>query len=168
MEMAVRELVHTLESMQQMYEALRTIAQQKKDHIMKNEIQDLTACMAQETKLLKSLTEHEAAVKSASTRIQRDLGLRPKLKIALSEIIKLISNPTDKQELMRLQAGIVNNADLLRKENELNQQLILQSLDYVNFSLDVMYGEPEEEVVYKKPNITPDSVKRSAQFDTRG
>ena len=165
--MAFRELVQTLESMQHMYETLHQLAEKKKVHIMKNEVSELTACLSQESKLLKSLTEHEAAVRSAATRLQRDMGLRPKLKITISEIVKLIFNPNDKQELMKLQADIATTTDKLRRANELNQQLIQQSLEFVGFSLDVIYGEPEEEVVYKKPTTAPGGVKRTGQFDTR-
>lgn len=165
--MAFRELVQTLKSMQQMYEALHQLAEKKKNYIIKNEVSELTACLSQESKLLKSLTEHETTVRSATTRLQRDMGLRPKLKITISEIVKLIFNPNDKQELMKLQANITAATEKLRKANELNQQLIQQSLEFVGFSLDVIYGEPEEEVVYKKPTMAPGGVKRAGQFDTR-
>lgn len=165
--MAFRELVQTLESMQHMYEELHQLAEKKKNFIIKNEVSELTACLSQESKLLKSLAEHETKVRSAATRLQREMGLRPKLKIAISEIVKLIFNPNEKQELMKLQAGIAAAADKVRKANDHNQQLVVQSLEFVNFSLDVMYGEPEEEAVYKKPTTAPGTVKRTGLFDSR-
>ncbi len=164
--MAFRELVDTLESMLQIYNTLYHISTQKKEHIIHNQITELTTCMSQETKLLKLITEYEATVRSASVRLQRELGVRPKLKITLSEIGKMVFNPNDKQELTKLQGELVTVVDKLKKANELNQQLLQQSIEYVGFSLDVMYGAPDEEVVYKKPTLQPQGQKRTGLFDT--
>src|SRR5690606_25996773 len=128
------------------YKALLKIALQKKDHIVQNEITDLTACISQESKLLKLISEHETTVRSVSVRLQRELGVRPKLKITLSEIGKMVFNPNDKQELAKLQSELALVVDQLKKANELNQQLLQQSIEFVGFSLDVMYGAPDEEV----------------------
>lgn len=165
--MAFRELVQTLESMLLIYNTLLKIALQKKDHIIQNEITELTACNSQESKLLKLISEHEATVRSASIRLQRELGVRPKLKITLSEIVKMVFNPNDKQELTKLQSDLALAVDQLKKANELNQQLLQQSIEFVGFSLDVMYGVPDEEVVYKKPTTQVSSQKRTGIFDTR-
>ncbi len=164
---AFRELIETLESMLHIYKALGVIALEKKDHIIQNRVTELTSCTAKETKLLKEISELDAAVRSASIRLQRDLGFRPKIKMTLTELGKLVFQADEKQELAALQTELAEAADRLRKANELNQQLLQQSIEFVSFSLDVMYGAPDEEVVYKKPTLQPQGQKRNGLFDTR-
>jgi flagellar biosynthesis/type III secretory pathway chaperone len=164
---AFRELIETLGSMLELYKALNSIAIRKKDQIIHNNIQELTASQLQESKLLKLLAECEPNARSAMIKVQRDLGVRPKLKITLTEIGKMIYNPSDRQELTRYREELDQVLTDLRSRNGLNQQLLQQAMEYNEFSLDVMFGAPDEEVVYKKPTLQPQSQRRTGKFDIR-
>lgn len=164
---AFRELIETLESMLQLYRALYSIAVKKKDQIIHNRIEELNVSQSQETKLLKQLAEFDPIARSAMIKVQREQGIRPKLKITLTEIGKMIYNPADRQELAALREAISQVLGNLRASNELNQQLLQQAMEYNNFTLDVMFGAPDEEVVYKKPTLQPQGQKRPGRFDVR-
>jgi hypothetical protein len=49
----------------------------------------------------------------------------------------------------------------LRSANELNQQLLEQSLSFVNMSLDLLTDSPEDDFIYKKPTQSPMNSYRS-------
>ncbi|MFD2116998.1 flagellar protein FlgN [Paenibacillus yanchengensis] len=163
--MSFRELADTLISMKHMYESLYDIAMQKQQAIKSNEITALTTFVAQETKLVKTLEEHEASFKAVAITFQRDKGLRPKLKINLSDLVKVVSHPEEKQELIQLQQQIEDITRRLQAENELNQLLIQQSLDFVNVTLDAVLGADEEEYTYKKPTMHVETNKRRGIID---
>lgn len=164
---AFRELIETLEDMLLLYKALIGISLSKKDCIIQNRIEELTAAVAQESKLLKRVTELEPIARSTAVKLQREFGVRPKAKIRLTELGKMIFNPSDKQELIKLHGELSVAADNLRKYNELNQQLLQQAMEYVDFTLDVMFGAPDDEVTYKKPALQSQAPKRSGLFDIR-
>ncbi|MFX3631592.1 MAG: flagellar protein FlgN [Candidatus Pristimantibacillus sp.] len=165
--MAFRELVQSLEEMLMLYQTLYELGLKKKDQIIKNEMNEMTASLSKESKLLKLMNENENARRAIVIQIQRDLGFRPRLHVTLSDISKMVTNPDDKQEITKLQQELNVVVTNLRKLNELNQQLIQQSIEFVEFSLDTMFGAPDEEVVYKNPALQPQGSKRTGLFDTR-
>lgn len=150
------------------YRALFTVANQKKDALIANEIEEVNKLSLQETKILKPVPDMEKEVRQLLTSIQRELGFRPKLKMGLTELVTLLIEPSDKQELENVNNQLVEIAKKLREANELNYQLIQQSLDYVNFSLDVLAGPEEEEYTYKKPTIQQETSKRLSLYDRKG
>jgi len=165
---AFQLLISQLRQLLLIYRALFTLADEKKRAIIHNEIDIINALTMKETKALKPLPELETAIRNQLTKLQRDLGFRPKLKMTLSELSKMLIIPEEKQELAELQVAIEDISTKLSKTNELNQQLILQSLEYVHFSLDVLCGPPDDEVTYKRPAVNTDIQKRAGIYDTRG
>lgn len=161
-------LVSLLNKLILTYRALFTVANQKKDALIANQIDEVNKLSIQETKILKPIPDMEKEVRQLLTSIQRELGFRPKLKMGLTELLTLLIDPNEKEILKNLNIELIEITDKLRAANELNYQLIQQSLDYVNFSLDVLVGPEEEEYTYKKPTIQQETSKRSNLYDRKG
>lgn len=164
---AFQLLISQLRQLLLIYRALFTLADEKKRAIIENNIELINALTMKETKALKPVPELEAVIRTQLTKLQRDLGFRPKLKMTLSEMTKMLVIPEEKQELADIQVAIADISTKLSKANQLNQQLIQQSLEYVHFSLDVLCGPPDEEVTYKRPTMNTDVQKRTGIYDTR-
>lgn len=164
---AFQLLISQLRQLLLIYRALFTLADEKKGAIIRNEIEVINVVTMKETKALKPVPELEASIRSQLTKLQRDLGFRPKLKMTLSEMSQMLIVPEEKQELAEAQAELADISVKLSKANELNQQLIQQSLEYVHFSLDVLCGPPDDEVTYKRPTLNTDIQKRTGIYDTR-
>ncbi|MCR8660501.1 flagellar protein FlgN [Paenibacillus endoradicis] len=164
---AFQLLISHLRQLLLIYRALFTLADEKKRAIIENNIELINALTMKETKALKPVPELESSIRAQLTKLQRDLGFRPKLKMTLSEMSKMLVIPEEKQELADVQVAIADISTKLSKANELNQQLIQQSLEYVHFSLDVLCGPPDDEVTYKRPTVNPDVQKRTGIYDTR-
>lgn len=164
---AFQLLISQLRQLLLIYRALFTLADEKKRAIIENNIELINALTMKETKALKPVPELEAVIRAQLTKLQRDLGFRPKLKMTLSEMTKMLVIPEEKQELADIQVAIADISTKLSKANQLNQQLIQQSLEYVHFSLDVLCGPPDEEVTYKRPTMNTDVQKRTGIYDTR-
>lgn len=149
------------------YRALYTVADQKKAAIIANDIEDVNRLSLQETKMLKPVPDMEKEVRQLLTAIQRELGFRPKLKMSLDELITLLIEPEQKQLLQETGEELVDISNKLKAANELNYHLTQQSLEYVNFSLDVLVGPEEEEYTYKKPMQQQEPLKRSSLYDKK-
>lgn len=161
------QLIFHLKQLIFIYRALFTLADHKKQAIIKDDIDEVNKLTMQETKALKPVPELEAGVRQLITQLQRDLGFRPKLKMTVSELITMLVDPEQKQELTVLQNDIIAVSEKLKRANELNQQLIQQSLQYVNFSLDLLVGPEDEEFTYKRPTLQPENQRRTGIYDTR-
>jgi flagellar biosynthesis/type III secretory pathway chaperone len=72
----------------------------------------------------------------------------------------------EKENLIHLQEKLIIAYEDLKSRNKLNQELLEQSLQYVNMSLSMV--QPENEPgTYKNPKSNPYSSNRSSIFDSK-
>lgn len=162
-----RELLDRLQQLLAIYQELVLVAQDKKTSIIQNQIEEINIATMKETKLIKPVPELETGIRAHMTKLQRELGFRPKLKMTLSELAQLLTNPDEKQLITNVHRELGSVSGELQRANELNQQLIQQSLQYVHFSLDVLCGPEEEELTYKRPTMNQEPLKRTGIYDAK-
>lgn len=160
-------LIQQLKQLLLIYRALFTLADDKKDAIIKNEIETINMITMKESKAMKPVPELESSIRSLMTKLQRELGFRPKLKMTMSELVQLLTDHEQKQELAQLQEELAQISEKLKRANHHNQELIQLSLEYVNFSLDVICGPQEEEVTYQRPAQSNTLQKRTGIYDRK-
>ncbi|CAH1193016.1 hypothetical protein PAECIP111893_00369 [Paenibacillus plantiphilus] len=165
--MSFRQLMETLEQLHSLYIELYELGLMKKEQVVKNQINDLTATIAKESKVLKQISENETVRRQTLIELQREMGVRPKLYITLTEISKMLFSVDDKQELGQIQSKLSETVAALKPLNELNQHLIQQSVALLEFSLDLLVGSPTEEVTYQNPALHNGKQNRNGLFDTR-
>ncbi|MBW7474996.1 flagellar protein FlgN [Paenibacillus oenotherae] len=165
--MSFRQLMETLEQLHLLYTELYELGLVKKDQVVKNQINDLTATIAKESKVLKQISENETVRRQTLIELQREMGVRPKLYITLTEISRMLFSVEDKQELGGIQGKLTEIVAALKPLNELNQHLIQQSVALLEFSLDLLVGSPTEEVTYQNPAMHNGKQNRNGLFDTR-
>lgn len=165
--MAFRQLIEKIEEMQQYYNSLYELGLQKKEQIIQNRLNDLTATVNKESKLLKQIAQAEKERQVLLIRFQTERGLRPIPNVTLTEVGRMLFHAEEKQELAAAQRRLADTIASLKPLNELNQQLIQQSLAIVEYSLDLLVGPEEEEVVYKHPGASHHAQKRNHLFDTK-
>ncbi|MGI6574705.1 MAG: flagellar protein FlgN [bacterium] len=117
------------------YQELLQLAQSKKELLVAGQVQDLNRLLQNEQKLIVHAGRLEA------DRLQLLIGLAVQLNLAVEEItlghvINALEEPAAKQ-VRELQAKLQVLLTQLQVENELNQRLIRQFLDYVRFSLSL-------------------------------
>lgn len=160
-------LIQQLKQLLLIYRALFTFAEEKKQAIIKNHIETINMITMKESKAMKPVPDLESSARTLLTKLQRELGFRPKLKMTLSEMVQLLTDPKQKQELSQVQNDLASVSDKLKQSNAHNQQLIQLSLEYVNFSLDAICGPPEDEVTYQRPTQSNQVQKRTGIYDRR-
>ncbi len=70
--------------------------------------------------------------------------------------IRKYATKDEQQQLEQLQNELLNQVQNLKRQNELNQLLIEESLRFVNLSLDLMVPH-KEDISYKRPHEQDDS-----------
>lgn len=165
--MAVKQLVECLDELQKLYGQLYEIGQQKKELLIQNRLDELTGIVNKESRLLKQFAERDNARARAVVALQKAKGHRANPYATLSQVAALLTNPEEQRELEEARRKLSETANALKELNALNQQLIQQSIDFIEYSLDLMVGPTEEEVVYRNPKSHHPAPKRTGGFDYR-
>ncbi|MFC5653080.1 flagellar protein FlgN [Paenibacillus solisilvae] len=164
----VDAIVEVLEKQAVLYSQLLELAKQKTPFLVKNEVDQLNAAMQKEKRLLKQAEEHEQVRMQLSGQFFTGLGL-PRYKGGrLSEMIRTVTSAQDKQKLAELHEQLTSSLHELQKINQLNQQLIEQSLKFIDYSIDIMVEDPHDDITYQHPRSPGYGNPRNGLFDTRG
>lgn len=165
--MSIQPLLETMDKLQEAHEALLELAKGKTEVLVSNDIDQLNMIVNRENKWVRAITEanQQRIQIIGSYLISR--GYNPNPKITVSDLIKVIFKAEEKQALMEAQQKLLVTIEELKESNVINQQLIEQSLAFVNYSLDLVIGAPEDDMVYRNPNQVK-SGNRLGMFDRRG
>lgn len=146
----MKTLYDLLDNLIQLHKALYTLSAQKKDVLIKGNVDELVAITRHEQKLIKGIT----AAETARIDIVRELSAEKGFALqegTLAELIKLTTSAEEKTRLTASRNELTRIVAELRGANELNQQLLEQSLSFVNLTLDLITDSPEDDFIYGNP-----------------
>ena len=157
----VQQLFAVLENTTKLHQALYTLANDKREVLVKNDITKLTELMKSEQQLLKAIQKLEAERQNLTTMLFQEKGVSVE-NGTLLDLIKLSTDIEIKEKLTGYRDELLRVIGQLQIANEANQQLLGHSLEYVELSLDLFTDRPEEDFIYQPPGNQPSSqVNRS-------
>lgn len=162
--MSLHELRESLRLNEECYRELLDLAQQKKESIVNDRLNDLTLIMTKESRLLKKIAEAEQMRTQAILSFQQAAGLQREKPLTLTEVARIATNPEDKKDIRMRIERLSELTGKLKEMNELNQSLTRQALDFVELSLDLLMGVPDE-AVYRIPTQAPAPTGRKGAYD---
>jgi hypothetical protein len=160
-------LMDSLQQMHSLYAKLIELGLQKKDQFIQNQLSELTQTLAQESKIIKSITTAEHARLQALFAYQKETGLKEDPNMRLEDVAKSCGSLANKQAIQNIAVELAGQVNTLKSLNETNQLLVHHALDIVNHTLDLLVGSPEDEMVYQNPAQNASQSKRNSYFDTR-
>lgn len=166
--MALTKLLELLERLDETHLQMLDLAAVKKQTIMDNNIEGLIDIMNRESKLMKVIGQLEEQRTEAAYVFMQGVGIRSNLNLTLTELSRLVFDPQDKSRLQHIQQKLSGTLQRLKEANELNQKLIEQSLTFIDYSLDLLVGRPNQEFTYHHPSDKGNSTVRPGLFDARG
>ena len=151
--MTATAIIEQLDKLIRLHENLLRLAGDKTEAIKKNDMEKVEKLMLDEQKYIQAINQIE-------TKRQQDVALflgNPDGSFTLQDVIGL-AEEQDKIRLTEQREQLLALIDDLKQLNSLNQQLIYQSLQYVNLSLDLLrpqsvhynYDKPANAGVGKK------------------
>jgi flagellar biosynthesis/type III secretory pathway chaperone len=160
-------LLQTMTALNEIHSTLLELAEQKKQVLIHNQVEQLTQIVSAESRLLKRIGELDEERIRVIGEFMMDKGYKPNPKVTVSDLTKIIFNPEEKKQLLDQQRNLMGTIRKLREINQLNQQLIEHSLHFIDYSLDLLVGPPEDEAVYQNPQLQQRGMKRQGLFDTK-
>lgn len=146
-----KAIIQVLADLIKLHQRLNEFALEKTEIIKKNDMPSLDALLKKESAFIQQLRKLEEDRLYVTSDYMRSKGIETE-GVTMAKLIELM--PKEEQPLLKkLQQALLSEIERLRTNNELNQQLLLDSLRFVNFSLDLIAPEPEE-VNYQRPTKT--------------
>ncbi|WP_274654205.1 flagellar protein FlgN [Paenibacillus humicola] len=161
-----RTIADTLREQQELVERLLETANQKTPVLVHNDIERLSAITLKERKLVQQAEELERKRMTLANLYFSKMGFRTR-NAKLSDMIRTVSNPQEKTVLLELQRGLADKLAKLKSVNELNQQLISQSLRFIDYSIDLLVEKPLEDIVYRHPMQHSGGNRPTGWFDKK-
>ncbi|WP_410512612.1 flagellar protein FlgN [Paenibacillus sp. BR2-3] len=166
--MALTTLIELLERLDEVHHQMLELAVSKKQAIMDNKVEGLIDILNRESKLMKLTGQLEEQRAQAAYAFLQGVGIRSNLNLNLTELSRLVFDPEDKSRLLQIQRKLSGTLQSLKDANELNQKLIEQSLTFIDYSLDLLVGRPNQDITYHHPSDKGGSMSRPGLFDARG
>ncbi|WP_400162648.1 flagellar protein FlgN [Brevibacillus sp. TJ4] len=143
----MNRLYELLDNLIQLHKALYTLATQKKEVLIKGQVDELVAITRQEQQLMKGITAAETARQQTVQELSGEKGFSLQ-EGRLAELIKLTTSAEEKQRLTTYREELARVVEQLREANDVNQQLLKQSLSFVTMTLDLLTDVPEDDYLY--------------------
>ncbi|SMF67177.1 FlgN protein [Paenibacillus uliginis N3/975] len=166
--MTVQVLIDSLQRLEMVYNDMLAVADAKKQAITKNDVDAVVQLLNRESKGMKTIEQLEKERIEAAYTFLQSRGVKSQLELTLTELARLVFDPEEKVKLLDVQSRLSRTLLALKEKNDLNQQLLVQSLDFIDFSLDMLTGKSsQDEVTYHHPSDKGGSTGRPGLFDTR-
>lgn len=147
--MSIQTIINLLGNLIKLHKQFNQFAIEKTEILKKNDMPALNELLKKETALIKQLKKLEQERRVALTNYLKEKGMAIE-NVTMDQLIE-ISSEEEQSILKKLQKGLLAEIDQLKKQNELNQQLLEDSLRFVNFSLDLIAPDFSD-VNYTHPN----------------
>lgn len=164
--MAVHELVQVLSELSDIHYQLLDLAHSKELTLIHNQVNELNLIVNKETKLLRQIADLEKKRIFETDRYVVGKGYRPNPAITVGELVRITTKSEDKKALSDAQKELLHVIEQVDKANKLNQELVKQSIAFIDYSLNMLAGV-ETEATYQKPQQQHTGIQRNSMFDTR-
>lgn len=160
----VRQLASILSQENEVYETLSKISGNKTDLIVGGKVVELENIVKVEQSLLLKISKLENEREKLVEKLSELLGKKPE-DITISELVSKVGEG-ESEQLRACQEKMVKTINNLKNVNELNSRLIKNSLQYIDFSINMMTSIDTVTNSYESTGHSGDSKKRNL-FDVK-
>ncbi|WP_250278449.1 flagellar protein FlgN [[Clostridium] colinum] len=161
----IKELIDTLEEQNNIYQSLLDIASKKKVSIIENDISTLQQFIKQENLLVGKNQKLEKKRIEIFNDMSMVLGKSNDL--SLKDIIDTINGQEGHKELTLIREKIIDVLPKLKTINDQNQELIKMSMDYIDFSINVIRGAGGNSPTYYDLSGNEINLSDKKMFDAK-
>jgi len=155
----IKELIDVLSKETAVYEDIHKIAQNKTDVIVRGKVSNLDSITKLEQSLVLKIREIEDDREKLLAKLSEQLNIQAG-KITVSELTRHLKKG-QAEELRHAQQRMVSILNKLRNTNELNSRLIKNSLEYIDFSINLVSAIDSGNNNYGNSGQVNDSKNRS-------
>ena len=165
--MSIQPIVSILEKLEKMHRSLLQLANQKTEIVKKGDIDGLQ-------EILKSEQSHVAAIEVLEKQRQqmvtdylRAKGIALTDTPTVADVIEAAETEEEREQLEDVRKQLLSVIDYLRIQNDLNQKLVYQSLQFVNVTLDLLRPQPDQINYSGQPVRGENKGSKKSLFDSQ-
>lgn len=158
--LSIQDIVKTLENLMLIHEELYKVSKEKTDLIIEGSAEELQHLLVKERKYIQLLEQFE---KKREKEVENwfDSQQITAEDMTLTNMLEKITNEVEKKRLENITVQLTNIIIELKQQEQLNEDLIRQSMQFVHMSLEMLHPTIEQ-MNYgnqkKNKNITNRSV----------
>lgn len=157
--MSAQPIIEALEQLIKLHKGFNKLASKKKNIIMESDTDALATLLIDEQKYVKAISQIESKRQEAVQTFLKD-----RKNVTLDQVIEE-AQPDEAEILQRLKIELLEEVTQLKEQNELNQQLLVHSLQFVNLSLDLL--RPQDRNYNYDRNEQEPIRKTRSMFDSK-
>lgn len=138
--MSAEQLIQTLGKILLLHKSFNQLAKQKTELLKVGDTDALNNLLKEERKNIQAIQKFETERQQVSKAFLSKFNCTKNDNPTISDCIQF-ANPVEKQKLSQIKADLQAQVKELADRNELNQQLLKQSLQFLNLSLDILIPE---------------------------
>jgi len=160
----VKKLIEIIGKEAEIYETLLRLSREKTDVVVKGKVTELENITKVEQSMILQLARLEESRENIVEKLSEELGMDAE-SITVTQLEKVLPKDQSKElaEYQEKMTGIFRD---LKNSNELNARLIKNSLDYIDFSINVLSNIGSAGDIYGKSGQSNDPGKRNF-FDVK-
>ncbi len=156
---SIKKLIDILNKEAAIYEGILKLSKEKTDVIVKGKVTELEGITRAEQAMILQLGKLEEERETLVGELAGQLGKKPE-EITVSELEKVLPEDQSKElkECSSKMTGLINE---VRDTNGVNSRLIRNSLDYIDFSINILSSAGSAGDIYGKSGQSNDAGKRN-------
>lgn len=165
--MSVQPMLRRLEEMANLHRQLLALGRRKTRVLVENLTDELSEITAEENRIVARIVDAERELFRQAELFLNGKGFSFDASTSLAEVIKLVFDPQERSALQSARAELLKLLEELRSVNELNRELVEQSLAFVRHSIDLITASPEDDMLYQRPDQQDSRYPARGLFDAR-
>lgn len=165
--MSVQPMLRRLEEMADLHRQLLALGRRKTRVLVENLTDELSEITAEENRIVARIVDAERELFRQAELFLNGKGFSFDASTSLAEVIKLVFDPQERSALQSARAELLKLLEELRSVNELNRELVEQSLAFVRHSIDLITASPEDDMLYQRPDQQDSRYPARGLFDAR-
>ena len=165
--MSIEKIIQKLDNLEKLHKSLLELAYKKTEFIKTGDMDSLGQLLKDEQAHVAAISQLEQQRQVVVTDYLRAKGIAPSDTPTVLEVMEAAESPSDQEQLKLTRNLLLLTVDQLKFQNDLNQKLTYQSLQFVNFTLDMFKPRPDQ-INYSRTEAIGDKVsKDKTYFDSQ-
>jgi len=161
--MSIQHIIDIMKELKKNHDQILELSKQKTEYVKKGEMKQLQTLLLKERKVLRIVEQQEQKRMEAvdAWLHNQDMGTD---KTTVTNMLNFVENEQDKQTLKHVSLQLAETIVRLKQQEKLNHDLIAQSMQFVQLSMNLLQPSIQN-MNYGKKDDTG-SIKRSV-FDSK-
>lgn len=142
--MSVEKIVSILTKLERMHNSLLEFAYKKTELVKVGNMDELDKMLKDEQAHVAAIEQLEQQRQMTVTEYLRAKGIALSDSPTVADVIDATETTVEKEQLEAVRNRLILVVDDLRKQNDLNQKLVFQSLQFVNVTLSLLRPQPDQ------------------------